>query len=790
MAEAKASRQKRRYYHHLNELEQIFELLRTHPIIIILVGPAGSGKADMVREILKRLERDYRDWFSHGVNQLSYSAPSDLVEQLKKVDSGDFDVLYIIENVHELKPEFKQDIFSIIAGSRGPTFILTSENTEGFNLDELSIASRIIDFQHMSPDEARNYLVNNFPNLNNDQIDSLITISTRVDFLQFSGEYISRVNPDLNLFAGTMNDWFSLPTDFALVAQALAMLGESFSMPDVKAMLDSIGASESEFSNLMSQGILIQGDAGLRFENRIIYEYLLKLNELRRPISVDQSAKAINDTVKSDDALDFQSYADAFYDLIENSTPPLTIGIYGEWGTGKSFILNLIKKKIEAKKNKNLITVEFDAWTYNANEHLWIGLVQKVFDGIKKEKGPLRWIWITLRQNLNLNWLKIKDKILPYALLVCIVLVGIILGLNIFQDPELANILGVVLKSTFAGVIVSTIIQVVQSSDSEKIVELFRVEDFGYSKGLMMNIKDNIECMLKGLGDTKFIVLIDDLDRCKANRAVEVLEAIHLLLSFDQFIVFLAVDTRIITAMIEKSYGDILEEAGTNGHEYLEKIVQIPFHIPRTNRSRLMRYTNTLTEAAPDADSELFSPPAAARPRTGNIPSVNETTEETPLTESRVILPRQQPNPVTFSEDEQKAFRTFTQYGSRNPRRIKRQLNVYRLVRSLMAGVGVFSVTHSTQVILWLTLNEYWPNMSSRMLELCREADDSTDITDIYEKMRFDLVPSPKNFDYDYEALDELMDNVGSMLTVWDVKELNRYVGNFHPLVKPLINSK
>ncbi|MBN8637933.1 MAG: TIR domain-containing protein, partial [Anaerolineae bacterium] len=108
-----------------------------------------------------------------------------------------------------------------------------------------------------------------------------------------------------------------------------------------------------------------------------------------------------NDRVSDQDQLGFNNYVYAFADLIESrdTTPPLTIGIYGSWGSGKSFLLNSIVRELEKpsaerlkeRKTERVVrkvrVIEFNAWEYNATEVIWAGLVRKIID---KLEGDLR----------------------------------------------------------------------------------------------------------------------------------------------------------------------------------------------------------------------------------------------------------------------------------------------------------------------------------------------------------------------------------------------------------------
>jgi len=67
---------------------------------------------------------------------------------------------------------------------------------------------------------------------------------------------------------------------------------------------------------------------------------------------------------KKEDSFNHKVYADSIIKIIKSNKAPLSIGLFGPWGSGKSSILNTIKKEIE---NENYIYIYFNAWKYGGD---------------------------------------------------------------------------------------------------------------------------------------------------------------------------------------------------------------------------------------------------------------------------------------------------------------------------------------------------------------------------------------------------------------------------------------
>ena len=185
----------------------------------------------------------------------------------------------------------------------------------------------------------------------------------------------------------------------------------------------------------------------------------------------------------------------------------------------------------------------------------------------------------------------------------------------------------------------------------------------------------------------RIVLYIDDLDRCPINKVIEVLQAVHLLLAFDLFVVVVAVDTRWLISALKAHYSRLLRQTGpapaddrAEALSYVEKIFQIPFWVEPLGETARRNVVRGLLTAAvvPDdtgdgqqADAEQHDLPDglddlqtwAERPVTSN-PQI--------AAEALSIVPRE----LAFMEEVSPIL------GS-TPRSLKRFVNVYLLVKAI-----------------------------------------------------------------------------------------------------------
>jgi len=304
----------------------------------------------------------------------------------------------------------------------------------------------------------------------------------------------------------------------------------------------------------------------------------------------------INDQPIGEDYLNYTKYSQALVSLLlnEDIKLPITVGIYAEWGSGKSFLIGKLKEQIIKKNNKikqNYIIVNFNAWSYSCSDVLWAGLVKEIHENVENTYGlcGLRcfrhFIYPFRSRPLNVSLLTIFFCMLRLFLL----LISTILIIMFTNEEFILSLMGEIsLFSVFGLTIISIIPSIITllinliSNKGDIIMK--GAKNIEKKVGFMGEVREELEliCDYMSIKKSKFVVFIDDLDRCPPKKIVTMLDATMLLLSNLKFpfLTFIAIDPRIVVKSIENSYDKIILKSGITGFEYLDKLIQIPFSIP------------------------------------------------------------------------------------------------------------------------------------------------------------------------------------------------------------------
>lgn len=295
----------------------------------------------------------------------------------------------------------------------------------------------------------------------------------------------------------------------------------------------------------------------------------------------------------SNDLLNTLPYVDALQQCI-NRIPEgdgFTIGLYGEWGSGKSSILTTLKERLVKDKDNPLKFVTYDAWKYSQDSFRRMFLLELQTQlGVKRSELMDRFydnINEDVEVNRKINWKYffsvILIVILIYALLVWLISLGTIESqtkstcINIATLVSVFSTLAVFFKHTADDLKVT-----VQKS------RLFAPEQF---EACYQDIIDSVlnpstakQIWTKITGQKsykKIIVIVDNIDRCSAQQAQELLTTIKTFMGKENviFIIPIAVNA-LINHIVESSNKEADEK---EANEYLRKFFNValwikPFH--------------------------------------------------------------------------------------------------------------------------------------------------------------------------------------------------------------------
>lgn len=186
----------------------------------------------------------------------------------------------------------------------------------------------------------------------------------------------------------------------------------------------------------------------------------------------------------------------------------------------------------------------------------------------------------------------------------------------------------------------------------------------------------------------RIVLYIDDLDRCPTETVVLVLETIHLLLAVDLFVVVVGLDVRWATHALEEKYQRQLSTpGGATALDYLEKIFQVPFWLSPMNETASRTLLGKMLPAATKKQS-LATPHAALTQQTQAAGTSNGATDTTGTAQPEHVAAPKVPETelLTLEPLERNFILQLAPAVSRSPRRLKRFVNTYLLLRASLTA--------------------------------------------------------------------------------------------------------
>lgn len=298
------------------------------------------------------------------------------------------------------------------------------------------------------------------------------------------------------------------------------------------------------------------------------------------------------DNTTDKDFLGFDVHANLINELIKDEKMlPLTIGLFGDWGSGKSSILEVLKKEIE--KEPKTACLYFNGWVFEGYDDAKAALLETILKEFEDEKKFGEEIKDDIKKLFkSVKWMRvigfgIKNIALPAA---AAYMTG---GLSLI--PQLVNGLKDAAEDP------GYLIEKIKGQDTEGFIKQF-VKEFEETDrfDVVRKFRDDFEELLEKSKIDKLVIIIDDLDRCLPDRIIDNLEAIKLFLNVKNTAFVIGADPRIVRHAIEYRYKDKVIDTNAENtndrivNDYLEKLIQIPYNLPKLSDSEVETYVTLL----------------------------------------------------------------------------------------------------------------------------------------------------------------------------------------------------
>jgi predicted KAP-like P-loop ATPase len=291
--------------------------------------------------------------------------------------------------------------------------------------------------------------------------------------------------------------------------------------------------------------------------------------------------------------------------LREQPDHPVTIGVHGDWGAGKSSVLEMIEGRLADQDN--VLCLKFNGWRFQGFEDAKIALIEGIVTGLIEKRPALKKAAVAVKDVFRrIDWLKVAKRAGGLALTAFT---------GIPTSEQIEAIVG-----SLEALVADPAKIVTKENISTTIDEAKAVLKPGESK----NVPEEVEAfrkafdqLLKDAGIKQLVVLIDDLDRCLPDTAIETLEAIRLFVFTAQTAFVVAADEAMIEYAVRKHFPDLPDSTGPRDYarNYLEKLIQVPFRIPALGETETRIYVTLLLAGAEvgESDADYGKLIAAAR---------------------------------------------------------------------------------------------------------------------------------------------------------------------------------
>lgn len=283
--------------------------------------------------------------------------------------------------------------------------------------------------------------------------------------------------------------------------------------------------------------------------------------------------------------------------LRDRPDQPVTVGVHGDWGAGKSSVLEMIESGFEGEAK--VLCLKFNGWRFQGFEDAKIALIEGIVTGLIEKRPALTKAGEVVKDVFRrIDWLKVAKKAGGLAFTAFT---------GIPTPDQIQTILGTLQGFLDDPVKLATKDNAVATIEGVK--GLLKPADENASTNVPEEIngfRKAFDDLLEKAGVEQLIVLIDDLDRCLPDTAIETLEAVRLFVFTSHTAFVVAADEAMIEYAVRKHFPDLSDTTGpqTYARNYLEKLIQVPFRIPALGDTETRIYVTLLLVGAELGDND------------------------------------------------------------------------------------------------------------------------------------------------------------------------------------------
>lgn len=285
-----------------------------------------------------------------------------------------------------------------------------------------------------------------------------------------------------------------------------------------------------------------------------------------------------SDNETTQDLLGYQVHADLLRKIILNDAMlPISIGVFGNWGSGKSSLMLLLQQSLheweESHQNEHsiILQVYFNSWQFESYDSTKLTMIESILEALDKDINTRKDVFERADDLLaRINFLKVGVFILKKAYD------------NLTPDwmkkwlPKKDDIDKITGKDKY-----NNLLEDVTKGNTSKFIATFR---------------ELFEDLVNDMGYKAVIVYVDDLDRCDPKRIIGCLEAVKLFVNVKKTAFVIGADERIIEYAISQHYPIQMkkEDISSPFSDYLEKLIQLPYKLPRLSDNEQETYITLL----------------------------------------------------------------------------------------------------------------------------------------------------------------------------------------------------